>query len=537
MKRLIAIVFVCFALGTIAQNQPKLIVGIVVDQMRTDYIYRYWDKYENDGFKRLLKDGYFCKNVHHNYIPTYTGPGHASIFTGTTPMEHGIIANTWYDKNSSDNLYCVGDSTANSIGTISDQGKMSPLLMLAPTLGDAVRMSSLFKGKSIGISIKDRSAILPAGHSANAAYWMDYGSGHMITSDYYMDALPKWVSKFNASKTADKLADKGWKLTLAKELYTESTEDNTIYEKQLITGVDPVFPYDVSRAISESSYYSLACTPHGNTYLRLFAEQVLINEDLGQDESMDLLTISFSSPDMIGHMFGPQSIETEDTYLKLDLEIAQLIEALDTRVGEGNYVLFLTADHAAAPVPQYAHDNGFKVDYFNLADYKKGMDELLFSKFNIEGIISNYSNQQIFLNWELIEDNNLDQKEISSEIRKYSLGFDGVANMLDIKQLQHALPPDNFSRLAANGWNPLRSGDLLLQLLPGWMSYGKQGTTHGSSYSYDTHVPLLFYGWNIGHGENLEPIDITQIAPTISLHTNISFPDASSHKGIMLPGK
>lgn len=535
MRSLIALVLIFFGISTIAQDQPKLIVGIVVDQMRTDYIYRYWDKYEDYGFKKLLRDGYFCKNAHFNYIPTYTGPGHASIFTGTTPMEHGIIANTWYDKVNKVNAYCVGDSSANSVGTDNESGKMSPHRMLAPSLGDAVRMSSLFKGKSIGISIKDRGAILPAGHSANGAYWMDYESGKMITSDHYLEELPSWVKKFNNMGHADKLAEKGWELTLAKELYTESTLDNTIYEKSLIAGLAPVFPYDIKRAISENSYYSFACTPHGNTYLRLFSEEVLINEELGQDESMDLLTISFSSPDMIGHMFGPQSVEIEDTYLKLDLEIAQLIKAFDIRVGKGNYVLFLTADHAAAPVPQYAQDNGFKVDYFKLQEYNSGLSAMLLTKFKVEGLIANHSNQQLFLNWDLIENNNLNPEEISQEIRDFSLGFDGVANMLDIKQLQQAPPPDNFSKLAANGWNPLRSGDLLLQLLPGWMSYGNKGTTHGSSYCYDTHVPLIFYGWNVSHGINLDPVDITQVVPTISIHTNIAFPDLSNHSVIKLP--
>ena len=423
MRIALALVLFLFGLDVAAQNQPKLIVGIVVDQMRTDYIYRYWDKFEDDGFKRLLSEGYFCKNAHYNYIPTYTGPGHASIYTGTGPMEHGIIANSWYDKVNKDTVYCVGDANVNSVGTSNESGKMSPHRMLAPSLGDAVRMSNLFKGKSIGISIKDRGAILPAGHSANAAYWMDYETGNMITSDYYVNELPNWVDKFNSGKPADRLSENGWELSLASELYTESTADNTIYEKPLILGEDPVFPYDVSRAISENSYYSFACTPHGNTYLRLFAEQVLLHEEMGQDESMDLLTISFSSPDMIGHMFGPQSVEIEDTYLKLDMEIAQLLEALDLRVGSGNYLLFLTADHAAAPVPQYAKDNGFKVDYFNLTEYNKGLEEHLVSKFGTEGIVTNHSNQQIFLDWDIIEKNNLDPERISHEIRKFSLRF------------------------------------------------------------------------------------------------------------------
>ena len=217
MKSLLVAILLFSSIAVHAQEQPKLIVGIVIDQMRTDYIYRFWEKFENDGFKKLKKDGYFCKNTHYNYIPTYTGPGHASIYSGTTPMEHGIIANSWYDKKSSGFIYCVADSSVKSIGTENESGKMSPKNMLAPSLGDAVRMASLFKGKSIGISIKDRGAILPAGHSANAAYWMDYESGKMISSSHYFDELPKWVTQFNNKNQADKLADLDWDLSLAPD--------------------------------------------------------------------------------------------------------------------------------------------------------------------------------------------------------------------------------------------------------------------------------------------------------------------------------
>lgn len=537
MKRFIIPILFLICINLQAQDQPKLVVGIVVDQMRADYIYRYWDKFEEGGFKRMIADGFFCRNAHFNYIPTYTGPGHASIFTGTTPMEHGIIANTWFDKTQNKNVYCVGDSSATSIGSDNDNGKMSSHRLLAPTLGDAIRISSQFKGKSIGISIKDRGAILPAGHSANAAYWMDYQSGSMITSSAYMNTLPKWVTDFNKRHVADNLAENEWELSLDINRYVESTSDNTTYEKPLIKDQDPVFPYNVKRAISENSYYSFACTPYGNTYLRQFAELCLINEDLGQDKWLDLLTISFSSPDMIGHMFGPQSIEIEDTYIKLDLEIASLLNALDTRVGEDNYIVFLTADHAAAQVPQYLQDNGVRVGYFNSEAYITGLKKSLANKFGVDGLVSHFSNQQIFLNWELLNETQLETELVNQEIRKYSLAFKGIANILSAEQLQHALPPDNFSKLAANGWNPKRSGDIMIQLLPGWMSYGKQGTTHGSSYSYDTHVPVIFYGAGIGKGELVEPIEITRIAPTISVLTRTAFPDASGHEIIPIPEK
>ena len=518
---------------TEAQEQPKLVVGVVVDQMRMDYIYRYWDKYSEDGFKKLMREGFLCKNAHYNYIPTYTGPGHASIFTGATPMNNGIIANNWFDRNENRMVYCVADSTRKGVGTKSEQGKMSPSRLLAPTLGDAFKVSTQFRGKSIGISIKDRAAILPAGHSADGAYWMDFETGNFISSDHYMESLPKWVKTFNGHKNADKLAKDGWQTLLAIEKYTESTEDNTPYEKIYNENGYPVFPYDLPRLIKDKAYYAFANSPFGNTIVRQFAEQAIINEDLGNDEFLDLLTISFSSPDIIGHAFGPQSIEIEDTYIRLDLEIAELISSLNERIGQDNYTLFLTADHAAAQVPSYLKDHKIPTDYFETERYEKELDARLNSTFGEGEWILNYSNQQIFLNQNLIESQKVDEEDILKEINKFSINFPGVASVLSSSELQHPLPQDQFASMAQNGWSPLRSGDMVIQFLPGWMEYGNQGTTHGSSYNYDSHVPIFFYGFGIKHGVELNPIEITQIAPTISIITSTAFPMLSDHRPII----
>jgi len=515
-----------------AQEKPKLIVGVVVDQMRVDYIYRYWDKFEENGFKRLVNEGFFCRNTHFNYIPTYTGPGHASIYTGTNPMTHGIIANDWYDRELNSKVYCVGDESVTGVGTDNESGKMSPKPLIAPTLGDAVRISNLFKGKSIGISIKDRGAILPAGHSANAAYWMDYESGKMVSSSYYMSDLPKWVKKFNSKNEADELAKEKWFPLLAIESYSESTKDLTPYETPLIKGQKPVFPYDVQRAIKEGDYYNFAYTPFANTLLRRFADECIINEDLGQDEYTDLLAISFSSTDLLGHAYGPHSLEIEDMYLRLDQELARLLDALDTRVGEGQYVFFLTADHGAAHVPKFLIDNKIPVGQFDKSRFVNELKASLLKEYGSENLIASYSNQQIFLNHSEMKASKLEFKRVTSSIREFALAFEGVANVLDTKEMQHPLPPDGFSKVAANGWNPQRSGDIAIQLLPGWMEHSGLGTTHGSSYSSDTHVPLLFFGFGVPHGESITEVDITQIAPTISFISRIEMPEASDHRPI-----
>lgn len=533
MKKLTSLLSILFlATGMFAQQRPKLIVGIVVDQMRQDYLYRYWDKYGDDGFKRLIGEGHMCKNAHFNYIPTYTGPGHASVYTGTTPMDHGIIANDWFDKKDNKKVYCVGDENLKSVGTSEESGQRGPHRLIAPTLGDAIRISNQFKGKTIGISLKDRSAILPVGHSGSAAYWMDYDNGNFITSSHYMDALPSWMKKFNREKHADELSKDGWDPLLAIELYNESTGDDTPYEKVINPNGKPVFPYDLPAIIKEKGYYPFAISPFGNTILRQLAVQAIINEDLGQDDDLDLLAISFSTPDMAGHAFGPQSIEVEDIYLRIDQEIARLLKELDERVGANEYTLFLTADHAAAQVPAYMKDNRIPTDYFDGDAFEEGMKAAVNEAFGEGEWILSYSNQQVFLNHDLMREKKMEPKKVMEEIERFSLGFEGVGGVLSTKQLQHPLPGDQFASMARMGWNQLRSGDMVIKYLPGWMEYGHQGTTHGSSYNYDSHVPMIFFGKGIEPGVTNTPVDITQIVPTISIVSSIAFPMLSDHRPV-----
>jgi len=533
MKKLTLLFGLLTCLTLNAQQKPKLVVGIIVDQMRMDYIYRYWDKYSDNGFKRLIGEGHLCKNAHFNYMPTYTGPGHASVYSGSTPMTHGIIANNWYEKQSGEGMYCVRDMESSPLGTDTDAGRMSPKNLLVPSLGDAFRISSNFKGKSIGLSIKDRGAILPAGHSANAAYWFDYASGDFISSSHYMDALPKWVVDFNKENWPDKLAEEEWNTLLDINLYKESTKDNTPYEKALMGKESPVFPYDFSEYVKENGYYHFAASPYGSTVLTKFAEHVIVQEDLGMDEMTDLFALSFSSPDMIGHMCGPQSIEVQDTYLRLDLEIARLLKVLDTRLGEGSYTLFLTADHAAAPVPSYMADNGMPTEYFDSEVFEADIKRALNEEFGEGEWIKNYSNQQFFLNHDLIDAKDVHLKEMFDVIEKTALKNEGVAEVLTTKDLQYRTSDTEFAHLASTGWNPKRSGDVMIKYLAGWMDYGHQGTTHGTSYNYDTHVPLIFFGNGVKPGTSLQPVEITQIVPTICLISEIAFPDASCHDAII----
>ena len=336
------------------KTRPKLVVGIVVDQMRYDYITRFYGKYGNGGFKRMINEGFNCKNNYFNYIPTKTGPGHASIFSGTTPKYHGIIGNNWFDKSLKRKVNCVEDNTVEPIGTDSADGKKSPQWLLTTTLADENRLFTQMKGKSIGISIKHRGAILSAGHSANAAYWFDLnGKGNWITSSFYMDALPQWVQDFNTSDVTESYF-KEWNTLYDINTYTESGNDLNNFERIFEGKKSATFPYDLEALRRENGNYKIITeSPYGNSLTTDFAISALDAEELGKDNITDVLTISYSSTDKVGHDFGVNAVETEDTYLRLDLDLERLFNALDEKVGEGEYTMFLTSDHGAQYVPDY----------------------------------------------------------------------------------------------------------------------------------------------------------------------------------------
>ncbi len=303
MKKSILILLACYTVVlTQAQitSKPKLIIGIVIDQMRYDYIYRYWDKFGNDGFKRLVNEGFFCKNTNYNFVPTYTGPGHAAIYTGTTPAVNGIISNEWYDKSTGRYLYCAQDNNVIGVGTSTSEGKCSPVNMLTTTITDELRISSNMKSKVIGIALKDRSAILPAGHTANAAYWYDESTGSFITSTYYMKELPWWVQDFNKKELAKKYLNQPWTTLLPIEQYTESLPDDNQYEFKFKGETKPVFPHNMPELMkSNGGLKMLRSTPFGNSFTKDFAIEIVKNENLGKSSVTDFLAISFSSPDEI----------------------------------------------------------------------------------------------------------------------------------------------------------------------------------------------------------------------------------------------
>jgi predicted AlkP superfamily pyrophosphatase or phosphodiesterase len=508
-------------------NQPKLVVGIVVDQMRYDFLYRYSEKYSDGGFKRLMSQGFNCRNNHYDYAPTVTAAGHAAIFTGSVPAIDGIIGNEWFNQKSGKVVYCVEDTSVRTVGSDSKAGLMSPKNLLVSTITDQLKIANNFQSKTIGIALKDRGSILPAGHTANAAYWFDSKNGAWITSTFYMNDLPQWVKDFNGLKMPQKYMTEGWKTLLPIEQYTESTADNQPYEAKLSGEKTPTFPHELAAQAGVNLLEVIRTTPFGNTLTKDFALAAIQNENLGRSPKTDFLTISFSSPDYVGHAFGPNSIEIEDTYLRLDKDIAEILTNLDNTLGKDNYLVFLSADHGVADVPGFAQSQKLPAGVLDASNSSKEVKAALKTAFGDGEFIRAEDNSQIYLNDSLLKVKKLSYAQVHAVVRETLLRRDDIADVVDLHNLGNSTLPDYQLSYVKNGLNPRRSGDFMLVLNPSWFTGRKQGTTHGTLYRYDTHVPLLFYGWKVKTGETTTRTHISDIAPTVADFLNILEPSGS----------
>jgi predicted AlkP superfamily pyrophosphatase or phosphodiesterase len=527
MKRLTGFLLLLIVVSVQAQNldRPKLVVGMVVDQMRWDYLYRYYDRYTNDGFRRLLREGFSCENTFIPYLPTQTAAGHTCIYTGSVPALHGIMGNSWYDEAQKRTIYCTEDSSVQSIGSNSAAGKMSPQNMWGNSVADELRLATNFRSKTIAIAIKDRGAILPGGHMANAAYWFDNATGGWISSTFYMQDLPAWVKKFNDKKLPDQYMSKNWNTLYPIETYKQSTPDSNAYEGKLSTE-DYTFPH-ITSGFTSNKYESFRTTPFGNSYTFEMAKAALEAEQLGKRGITDFLAVSFSSTDYIGHTFGPNSIEVEDTYLRLDKELAAFLKHLDATIGKGQYLFFLTADHGAAHNSSFLRDNKIAVGSFDEAKFRRELNDSLQKNFGSNNLISRYINYQYFLN-----DNVIAEKGINSrELRQYIISFlakqPAVYNAVDMTNISGSSLPANLKKVLNNSYNPKFSGDIQVIFKPAGIDSWRTGATHGLWNPYDSHIPLLWFGWKIKPGKLHRETYMTDIAPTVSALLNIQMPNAA----------
>ena len=496
MKKHILFVFaLAMSLTSMAQTvfteRPKLVVGVVVDQMRWDYLSRYYDQFDNGGLKRLITEGYSMNNCLINYVPTITAIGHSSIYTGTTPAYHGICGNSFYVDGKS--VGCVKDTTVRTVGSDSKKGQSSPHLLLASTIGDQLRLHTDFRSKVVGVSYKDRAAILPAGRSANAAYWMDVTKGCFVTSTYYMNELPAY----------------------AKDVNTQMAKNKELQKVGEDVGLYPLCGHLITD----------------------MAIAALKGENLGNSGTTDMLCVSYSETDVIGHKWGTRGEHTDGAYMGLDQDIKRLLQALDAQVGRGNYLLFLTADHGGAHNWKYMQDhklNGGKWLYQNL---QKEAESYVAKKLRAtKNVIDAISSYRIYLNHQSIQDQQLSLDDVKLCLIDFFRTAPNVVQVVDYERVRTSSLPERLMNMALMGYHPRRSGDLLVIVEPGYYEYGDWsspvGTTHGSWNPYDAHIPLLFFGWHVNHGESSREVHINDIAPTVCQMLHIQQPNACSGEAI-----
>lgn len=516
--------------GIAQNNKPKLVVGLVIDQMRWDYLYRYSNLYGSGGFKRLLKDGFTAENTMIPYMPTYTAPGHSCIYTGSVPAINGIAGNNWYDKTADKFVYCTDDSTVNTVGNMGRAGKMSPANMWTTTITDELRLSNNFKSKVIGIALKDRGAILPAGHSANAAYW--YDAGKWITSTHYMTALPTWVTAYNDKDVPGKWMATDWNTLLPLNKYDLSTADDKVYENTIRGEKTVVFPHKLSAIGANDKYEAFRTTPFANTYTLDFAKAAIESERLGKNTVTDFLAVSISSTDYIGHAFGPNSIEMEDTYLRLDKDIENFLIYLDTKMGKGNYLLFLSADHGVAHIPAFLKEHKIPGGTFEDGDIVNELNKRIEEKFAVKSAIKTVMNYQVYLNKKNIIDKEKNVNEVIHFVIDALKEKDFIINAFELDKIQEAALPEPQKKMITNGYNVKRSGDIQFTFKPGYFDGWNKGTTHGLWNPYDAHIPCVFFGWGVKPGKTNRETYMTDIAPTIAAMLQIQMPNGCVGKVI-----
>lgn len=505
-------------------SKPKLVVGIVVDQMRYDYLYKYADRYSEGGFKRLMKEGMNCQENHYNYAPTVTAAGHTSVYTGTVPAVHGIVGNDWTDVASGKKVYCTEDSTVKTIGTTGKTGWMSPKNLWTSTITDQLKMAQNYKSKTIAIALKDRGAILPGGHTANAAYWYDSKEGRWISSSFYFNELPNWVQTFNSEERALKYVQKGWNTLYPINTYLQSAEDESPFEGKLPGEKSTSFPHELKGG---NPLEVIRTTPYGNSITKDFAIKAMESEKLGKNGTTDFLAISFSSTDYVGHTFGPQSIELEDTYLRLDKDIAEILSYLDAQYGKNQVLVFLTADHAVAEVPGYVNSKKLPGGVFDRNAAISNMKKAINQAFGNVDLLVGEENSQLYFNHSLMDKMGIDSKKLFDVVRKSYQGHAGFSELVHLQDIASAQLNAQYSQLIANGYHPSRSGDFMILLKPSWFMGSKTGTTHSTLYAYDTHVPLLFYGWKVKPSEVIKRTHISDISVTLANWLHIMEPSGS----------
>ena len=529
-------------------KRPRLVLLIVVDQFRYDYLERFGDLFVANGLRRLMRDGASWTQSNYDHFPTYTAPGHGTMMTGAYPAETGIVGNDWPDRTTGKRVSSVSDTEEKLLGGKPDDQGSSPRRLMSSTVGDELRLVTNDRSKVIGVSIKDRSAILPAGRNANAAYWFSITSGTMVSSTYYFDQLPAWVNNFNNPRPADQYFGKKWERLLSESEYIKRAgPDSPTWETVTAAGDTNSFPHTVTGGASSPGpafYSAFDHSPFSNELILSFAQQAISNEQLGQDDDTDVLTVSFSGNDYVGHRYGPYSQEAMDVALRTDRQIATLLDFVQTKVGLANTLIAFTADHGVAPIPEHAGAIGLGGARIKTADLLNAIRAAIKAKYNPNGTSPDptvdyiykfndngvardgFMNGNIFFNYAALERDKVNAEELAQVVGTAALTVTGVARYFTRAQLLRGATSitDPIERRVLHGFYPSRSGDVVLIAEPFKYLGDTITATHGSAYSYDTHVPTIIMGAGVIPGRYLEPATPADIAPTLAALLRITQP-------------
>jgi len=518
----------------IPSQKPKLVVGITVSGMRYDYLSVYWDKFGDGGFKKMASTGANCKNARYDYLITEPSVGYATIATGAKPSAHGIVSDFWYERLTNQIVYSLEDPSQTTIEGAYGTGTFSPKALHSRTIADELRVISRFKSKSIGVSMDPQAAVLMSGHTASAAYWIDPTTASWISSSYYLDSLPGWVREFNGKKYQDIYLDRTWEPLLPISEYGESMLDNNPYE----TGLKGqfTFPYELSRISAvdrdEKDYTVLMSTPWGNTYTKDLAIAAIVNEELGKSEASDMIHIGFNSTKYLADNYSTWSVEMQDTYLRLDKDIAHLLEFLDDYLGLENVLVYLTAENALADDPRYLEESRIPSGFFNYRTSVSLLKSYLNAIYGQGDWVTFYYAQQIYLNHQLIEDSRLSLEEVQDRVVRFMIQMGGVSNALQSYVLQRNNFTDGVHKRVQNSYYQKRSGDVIIYLTPGWVEHSNLGRNGYAEFKFGPHVPLIFYGWKINRVTIPHEVSPADIAASVAYFMEISMPENASGKVI-----
>ncbi|HEY8188239.1 MAG TPA: alkaline phosphatase family protein [Pyrinomonadaceae bacterium] len=533
--------------------RPRLVLLIVVDQFRYDYLERFGDLFGPHGIKRLMREGAFWVNANFDYMPTKTGPGHAAIMTGAPPAATGMVGNEWIDRDSAKKVTSVGDDTVKALGGGPNESRYSPHWLLSSTLGDEMRLANN-RARVIGISDKPRAAILPAGRHANAAYWLSSKTDTFVSSDYYFSQLPRWVVEFNQKHPADKYFGAKWERLLPESEYLKRAGPDSPSWENIgdVKGETNAFPHIITGGAKWPNgdfYNELDHTPFLNDLLLSFVKQAITNEQLGQDSDTDLLSISFSGNDHVGHRFGPYSQEVMDVTLRVDRDIADLLDFIDAHVGLRNTTVIFTADHGVSPLPEHAAAlglGGARIPFTVVMNAIRAaisarynpqhktpdptLDYIL--KYDDDGEIKDgIINGNVYFDLAALRRDGVKPKEIEQVAGEAALTVKGIARYFTRSQLESGAisATDTIARRVLGGFYPGRSGDVIIVQEP-FKYFGDSAdpANHGTPYSYDTHVPMIIMGRSFHRGRYLREAAPTDIAPSLAAVLGVEAPSSST---------